>query len=68
MTEEELRKITRQSAAELLRPMFHSQLDVARIESALNIEWWHGYYAAKIAALTPPQGDQKSTQKTKTAG
>lgn len=50
MKAEELMKLRRQTAADLLRPMVHSGADVARVESGLNIEWWRGYHAAKAEA------------------
>jgi hypothetical protein len=60
MNREELEKIPRQEAAELLAsipagPGYERRLLIA-IECALNLEWWRGYYAVTAEAPEPNIG------------
>jgi len=46
MDEETLKRLPRQGAHEVVggdQPL----LLIAKVESAMNLEWWRGYYAAK---------------------
>lgn len=45
MTEAELKKLPRLSASEIISGSQPALLHT-RVESAMNIEWWHGYHAA----------------------
>lgn len=64
MTRDELAKIPRQTADEILTAVPGGQGYEARValqvEAHLNIEWWRGYYAgqnAQPAAMTTVRSD-----------
>jgi hypothetical protein len=53
MTKEDLERIPRVTAAELLAQLATGwPRQEVLIESALNVEWWRGYHAASAALST----------------